>query len=51
MKHFDEIYGISADNFGLVTAAQARSAGYLPAIHCRSSLLPSRTSWNLHQGR
>lgn len=27
MKHFDEIYEIAADNYGLVTAAQARDAG------------------------
>ncbi len=43
--------GISADNYGLVTAAQARAAGHLPALHRQSSLLPSRTSWSLHQGR
>lgn len=27
MKHFDEIYEIAADNYGLVTAAEARSLG------------------------
>lgn len=27
MGHFEEIYGIAADNYGLVTAAQARDLG------------------------
>lgn len=27
MKHFDEIYAIAADNYGVVTAAQAREIG------------------------
>lgn len=27
MKHFDEIYEVAADNYGLVTAAQARNLG------------------------
>lgn len=31
MKHFDEIYEIAADNYGLVTAAQAKDAGVVGA--------------------
>lgn len=27
MKHFDEIYEVAADNYGIVTAAQARGLG------------------------
>ena len=27
MKHFDEIYEIAADGYGIVTASQAREAG------------------------
>ena len=27
MKHFDEIYEVAADNYGIVTAAQARKLG------------------------
>ena len=31
MKHFDEIYEIAADNYGLVTAAQAKDVGVVGA--------------------
>ena len=31
MTHFDEIYEIAADNYGLVTAAQAKGAGVVGA--------------------
>lgn len=31
MKHFDYIYEIAADNYGLVTAAEAREAGIVSA--------------------
>lgn len=31
MRHFDEIYEIAADNYGLVTAAEAKDAGVVGA--------------------
>ena len=31
MKHFDEIYEIAADNYGLITAAQAKDVGVVGA--------------------
>ena len=31
MKHFDEVYEIAADNYGLITAAQAKEAGIVGA--------------------
>lgn len=31
MRHFDEIYEIAVDNYGLVTAAEAREAGVVGA--------------------
>lgn len=27
MAHFDDIYGIAADGYGIITAAQARGKG------------------------
>lgn len=31
MTHFDDIYGIAADGYGIVTAAQAQEAGVAPS--------------------
>jgi hypothetical protein len=31
MAHFDDIYDISADGYGIITAAQAREAGAAPS--------------------
>ena len=30
MKHFDEIFDLAADGYGIVTAAQAREIGVPP---------------------
>lgn len=46
MTHFDEIYDIAVDNYGLVTAAQARGRG-VTSVDLRRS---RKNSWLDHRG-